>query len=241
MTLETWVDIEPLTDQWYDRANVHVIDLVTNEHTLLTPSAGLPYNASGNEDGGLCHVAGEDGWAGNFPAFNSVTFDLAPWQGRRIQIELNYNSDEGDEREGIYFDDITITNVAPAALPADGQPDGCSVPEVSGPVAPVRLKVNPIAFQGVGLAWQDLGLGYRYNVYSGALGSFYSHGAGALSCQDAGAVTCDGSACSSPVDGTSLPPGDLYFLVTATAFGSEGTSGFATSGERDPSQNTCAP
>jgi len=242
MTLQAWIDIEPLTDLWYDRANVHLIDLVSNEHTLLTPTAGLPYNASGNEDGGLCHVPGENGWAGSFPVFNSVTFDLSPWQGRRIQIELNYNSDEGDDREGIYFDDITLTNVTSATLPSDAQSNSCTVPEVSGPSAPVRLTVDEAASSGVDCSWQDFGLGYQYNVYAGNLGSFYGHGASALTCQGSGtSVSCDGSSCSFVTPGSTLPAGNLYFLVTATAFGIEGTSGFATPGERDPLQNSCSP
>lgn len=243
LSLQMYADIEPLTDQWYDRANVHLVDLETGQHVLLVPTSGPAYNASGTLDGGLCHIPGQNGWAGFLGGFQLVTFDLSPFAGHRIRIELNYDSDEGDDREGVYFDDVTITNATSATLPPDLQGNTCTVPEVSAAAAVIPLKVQSLPGDLYRLTWQDLGSGFQYNTYAGALGSFYSHGASPVLCSGLGAgVTCDGTACTLDRPGAGLPAGDLYFLVTATAFGAEGTAGFATSGaERDPAQSTCAP
>jgi len=158
-------------------------------------------------------------------------------------VEFNYGSDEGDNREGIYVDDVSVTNAALGGAPADAQPDACVVPEVSAPAAPVPLHVTRTAGDQYDLTWQDLGPGFQYNLYAGQLGSFYSHGAGPLSCSGVGSGTsCAAGSCLRSVPGGLLPAGDLYFVVTGTAFGLEGTAGFASAGpERNPAQNTCAP
>lgn len=234
-------DIEPLTDQWYDRANVHLVDVAASTHTLISPT-GFPYNASGTPDGGLCHVAGQAGWGGPMAAWSLATFDLAPWQGKRVRIEVNYCTDEGDNREGIYVDDAQITNATATVAPVDGQSEFCFVPEVSSIAALVPLRVDSIPGSVVRWTWEDLGSSYQYSLYSGALASFYSHGAGSILCQGRGAgMTCDGTSCSLDQAAGSLPSGDLYFLVTAAGFGFEGTSGDSTLVERDPLQSTCAP
>ena len=236
--------IEPLSDFWYDRANVHIIDLGTGKHTLLTPSSGLAYNASGNPDNQVCHVGQQNGWGGLLGGFSSVAFDLSAYAGRRVRIEINYDTDEGDNREGIYIDDVVITNVAPAAAPPDLQTNSCIVPEVSSEIAAVPLDVTLPAPGSFRFEWQDLGGGFQYNLYSGTLGFWYDHGSSPVSCGGAGTggVFCNGTRCTLDVPEVSLPGGSSYFLTTATAFGLEGTAGFASAGpERNPAQNTCAP
>jgi len=243
LSFKLYAAIEPYTDAWYDRANVHLVDLDTGAHILLTPASGPIYLATGLPEGGLCHVSGENGWAAAIGGFNTVTFDLSAFAGRRVRIEINYNTDEGDNREGIYVDELTITHAGPAAAPADPQPDACLVPEVSPAAAPVPLGLQELAGGDFRLTWEDLGAGFEYNVYTGALGDWYSHAAGPLACAAiASGASCDGSTCTLDEPGAALPPGDLYFLVTGAGFGLEGTSGFASGpAERDPSQNSCAP
>jgi hypothetical protein len=235
--------IEPITDKWYDRANVHVIDLDTAVHTVLVPTEGQAYNAFDNPSGGLCHTSGEQGWGGLLGGFGEVRFDLSPWAGRRIRLEINYGTDEGDNREGIYVDQMTITNVATVPTPGDLQPDGCAVPEVSDPAAPVPLHVIHGGGDTYQFQWEDLGAGFQYNLYAGILGDFYTHGAAPLACSGVGSqMTCAAGSCTLSGTGASLPAGSLYFLVTAAGYGLEGTSGFASAGaERDPAQSTCAP
>lgn len=243
LSFRLYVDIEPITDQWYDRANVHVVDLETRQHTVINPVSGPAYNAAGNEQGGLCHVANETAWAGLLGGFNLTTFDLSPFAGRRVQIEINYDTDELDDREGIYVDSLSITNATTSPQPADSQPDVCFVPEVSAPAAPVPLDVAGLPGNLLGFTWQDLGPGFQYNLYAGTLGTYFSHGAGQVRCSGLGAgVSCDGIRCTLQEAISTLPAGDLYFLTTGTGFGIEGTSGFTTApAERDPGQSSCAP
>ena len=107
----------------------------------------------------------------------------------------------------------------------------------------VPLRVARLAGNAFRFTWQDLGAGFQYNLYTGSLGTFYSHGSSPLSCSGLGAgITCNGTTCTLDQPGASLPAGNRYFLVTGTGFGREGTSGVRTGGiERDPSQNTCSP
>ncbi len=242
LSMQVYGDIEPLTDRWYDRANVHLVDLDTGVHAVLLPFSGLAYNASGNPDGGLCHVPGQQGWAGPFATWNGVGFDLSPWSGRRVRIEINYDTDDGDDREGLYIDDVAITNAA-VPPPPDAQGDACAVLEPSGAGALPPLIVEDAGGGRLLWSWQDLGPAFQYSLYAGTLGSFYDHGASPLVCQGVGAgIACDGVRCAFEGPSTSVPEGDLYFLVTATAYGIEGASGFADSGApRDPLESTCAP
>ena len=166
-----------------------------------------------------------------------AVFDLAPWNGREIRLEINYSSDGGDDREGIYVDDVVI---AGAYRPqADVQSNACDFsPEVSPVGAGVPLTV---ARNGAGatLSWEDLGAGFIYNLYSGTVGGWFDHGMAPLSCAGAG-VTCDGVQCS--WSSGSLPPGQAYYLVTASRGGREGPSGFlSTGGLRDPAADSCLP
>ncbi len=246
LSFQLFAVIEPFdapTGLWYDRANVHIVDLDTNQHTLVAPSSGTAYNASGNAGAQLCHLSGQNGWAGDLGGFALQTFDLSAFAGRRIQVEINYDTDEGLNLEGIYVDEVTITRAAGATPPADPQADACMVPEVSAPGAPVPLTVVSLPGDVFRIAWEDLGPGFQYNLYPGTIGTWYDHGTSPLICSGLGSgVTCDGTTCTFDQPGAGLPAGSLYFVVTATAFGSEGTSGFPTTGpERDPAQNTCAP
>ena len=242
LSFRLWGDIEPRTDQWYDRANVHIVDVDTNSATLVTPASGPAYNASGNPQGGLCHIPGENGWGGNVGSFTNVTFDLTAFLGRRIRVLINYNTDEGDDREGIYVDDVSLTNAALLPLPADAQSDICTVPEVSPPAAAIDLGVAQLPGDLYRFDWQDLGAGFAYSLYAGTIGAFYDHGGAALTCASGNAaVACDGTQCVVEHAGASIP-GSRYFLVTATGFGLEGTSGFASGGaERPAGQSSCQP
>ncbi len=242
LSFRLYADIEPLTDVWYDRANVHLVDVETGQHALIVPISGFSYNASGNEESQLCHLNDQAGWGGNLGGFSLVSFNLSPFAGRAVRIEINYNSDEGDDREGIYVDALQLTGAAALAPPADPQGDACSVPEVSAPIAPVPLDVEAVPGDMLRFTWEDAGPPFQYNVYSGAIGAFYDHGASPLICSGLGSgIACDGTNCTYDLSAAGLPA-DHYFLVTATGFGLEGTSGFPSTGpERDPGQNTCAP
>jgi len=238
--MQVYADIEPFSGgTWWDRANVHLLEMDTGRHVLLLPQSGLAYTAdpAASLTGQLCHVDLDEGWAGNLSPFASVNFDLSPWSGREIRIEVNYSSDGGDDREGIYLDDVVFTGVA--SPPTDTQSDLCSfAPEVSPPGSPVPLEVALGAGNAL-LTWEDLGPGFAYNVYSGTVGNWFDHGLAPLACAGSG-VTCDGVTCS--WSSTGLPAGQAYYLVTATRDGRQGPSGFTTAGGlRDPGADSCLP
>jgi hypothetical protein len=240
LTLQLYADVEPFSgNTWWDRANVHLVEQDTGQHVLLTPVSGIPYNADPANSlvGQLCHVDLEEGWAGDLSPFGVVVFDLAPWAGREVRIEINYSSDGGDDREGIYVDDVVL---AGAHRPqGDAQSNACDfTAEVSPPGSAVPLEVTPSG-AGAMLSWEDLGVGYEYNVYSGSVGNWFDHGVLPLSCGGLG-VTCDGARCS--WSSASLPAGQVYYLVTATSSGREGPSGFVSGGgPRDPAADSCLP
>ena len=243
LSFDTFIDIEPITDQWYDRSNIHIIDVATGQHLEIAPSSGPAYNASGNVQVGLCHISNQDAWGGDLQGFNTATFDLSSLAGRQIRVEFNYETDEGDDREGIYIDDVILTNATDDVVPADPQSDACLLPEVSQPAAGVPFDVVELAGGVCEFSWEDLGPGLQYNIYSGTAGTWYDHGLTKVVCSGLGSgVTCNGTTCTYQQPAAGLPAGNRYFLVTATGFGNEGTSGFSTIPvERDPAQNTCAP
>lgn len=242
VSMEVYVEIEPFSGGlWWDRANVHLVEEDTGRHVLLTPQSGLAYNAqtSSSLAGQLCHVDLDNGWAGSITptGFTTATFDLSAWSDRPVHLEVNYSSDGGDDREGIYVDDVVFTGAA--AVAADNQADGCAAAvEVSPPGSDVPLMVS-LEAPGARLAWEDLGAGFTYNIYSGTVGNFYDHGAVPLACA-ASAVSCDGITCTWLAP--DLPPGMAYYLVTATSGGRQGPSGFTHAGAlRDPSADACVP
>ncbi|MCZ6650690.1 MAG: hypothetical protein O7D35_08470, partial [Acidobacteria bacterium] len=241
VAMQVYADIEPFSSgTWWDRANVHLLEVDTGRHVLLTPLSGRAYTAdpAASLEGQLCHVDLEEGWAGNLsPPFAAVSFDLSPWSGREIRIEVNYSSDGGDDREGIYIDDVVFTGAA--TPPQDSQSDLCGfAPEVSPPGSPVPLGVE-LNGGDLLLTWEDLGTGFAYNVYSGTVGNWFDHGLAPLACAGSG-VTCDGASCSWTSSG--LPAGQAYYLVTASRDGRQGPSGFTTAGiPRDPTADSCLP
>jgi hypothetical protein len=237
LDLQAYLDIEPPGITFGDRSNVHVIEIAAGVHSLIEPTAGISYNATGNSLSQICHIDQEDGWTGNQAPFGGAQFDLQPWAGEEIRIEITYATDGGGNSEGIYIDDVILTGAT--LLPGDMQSDACDyAPEVSGPQSSRLLEVSS-ASPGMEFRWEDLGAGFTYNLYAGELGAYFSHALEPLICDSSG-IVCDGMECLFSVP--SVEPSDLYFLVTATRDGRQGPSGFTSSGlQRDPSQDSCSP
>jgi hypothetical protein len=128
LSMQTHYQIEPLTTQWYDRANVVFERLDTGSESVLTPSSGRPYNASG--DGGVCGTAGQPGWAGigfntwAASGWTSTALNTAVLAGKVGAFEVHYGTDPGDARDGFRFDAFNLTNVD--LVVADGQSDSCT-------------------------------------------------------------------------------------------------------------------
>ena len=128
MQFSTNLDIEQFDGQWWDRANVGIYNPVTGARTLVTPSGGRLYNATGI--GGTCGTEGQTGWAGR--TFNS--WATSDWSSAALQtgtfagiptaIQLNYGTDPLVNGYGVRFDRVTVTNAEWQV--DDGQPDSCS-------------------------------------------------------------------------------------------------------------------
>lgn len=121
-TMELWnnFDIEAFCTacsppSWYDRANVGVYDLDTGVRTLVEPSAGRPYNASGPN--GNCGTDGQDGWADSMPTwavseFDAGALDAGTIAGDLIQLDIRYGTDPLEHPRGFWFDEVTVTKVS---------------------------------------------------------------------------------------------------------------------------------
>ncbi len=115
LNIPNWYSIEPYSaGYWWDRANVHIINMNTSERVLLLPTSGKAYQ-SGNfyAYGPICSILKESGWAGNNTGnfWGNSAFDLSPYAGQKIKIEIRYMTDDSSVGEGIYVDDIQVTNV----------------------------------------------------------------------------------------------------------------------------------
>ncbi|MCP4664546.1 MAG: hypothetical protein GY856_54875, partial [bacterium] len=133
LTLSNNYDIEPMytNNEWYDRANIGIVDVATSSRTLVSPDGGRLYNATGTN--GTCGTSGQDGWADAATTWAASTFSAAAlgsagYAGEEIQLDVRYGTDASLNGYGFRFDEVTVTDVS--SLGADGQGDscGCEVP-----------------------------------------------------------------------------------------------------------------
>ncbi len=127
MTLSTRFGIENFSGgQWWDRANAGFVDAVTGTRTLVTPSSGRAYNASGT--GGTCGTDGQAGWANAADSWatsswTSTALQTGTLAGKAAYLEMRYGTDESVNGFGFRFDDITLTNLDVEV--ADSQSNSC--------------------------------------------------------------------------------------------------------------------
>jgi len=135
LTMSVKYDIEPHTDANYDRANVGVVVAATGDRTVISPSSGRSYSVADGSANGSCQTQSQAGWNGQtagypalwYPAIWS-TAALNPagvFDGVPVYLQVNYGTDSGDSRKGIYFDEVTITNIY-TQVP-DAHPDDCAL------------------------------------------------------------------------------------------------------------------
>ncbi|MEE8522489.1 MAG: hypothetical protein V3T72_01055 [Thermoanaerobaculia bacterium] len=127
-TLEVWTNfnIEPEAPPWYDRANIGIWDVAAGTRSLVEPSSGRLYNASGPE--GTCGTTGQNGWADNMlswdsSGFSAVDLGAAGIAGDLVQLDVRYGTDPGLHLDGFRFDEVRLTDVFVAG--PDGQADVC--------------------------------------------------------------------------------------------------------------------
>ncbi|MEM7583653.1 MAG: hypothetical protein AAF560_09765 [Acidobacteriota bacterium] len=117
------------TGPWYDRANVGIYDPADGSRTLVQPSAGRGYNASGAN--GTCGTENQNGWGGTMQTWASSTFNpaalgAAGLAGTPIQFDIRYGTDSGLHLDGFTFDQFSLTNVDVQV--DDMQSDVCGAP-----------------------------------------------------------------------------------------------------------------
>ena len=136
MSVDVRYDIEAFSGQWWDRANVHVVNLNTGVHTYVTPT-GTPYEATADSTNFICHVDPdtEGGWAGmnpSWPAFDTATFDLSSFAGQVVQVEFNFATDGAAVGTGFWVDDIQFTDIQPRICDAQACGEAATAEVITG-------------------------------------------------------------------------------------------------------------
>ena len=129
LTIHNQFEIEPITDAWYDRANVGLFDVATGSRTTVVPGLGRPYLAEGAN--GTCVTGGQPGWAGPGPgwlpsAWSAADLGAAEIAGRRVQVDVAYGTDPLVALTGLWIDEVTLTDFELQG--ADAQDDVCPSP-----------------------------------------------------------------------------------------------------------------
>jgi len=229
LTVPNWYATEQYTP-WYDRANVHIIDVdAGNTRTLVSPASGKLYKTGTYSNDSACSMGTEAGWAGNATAdmtWGNSVFNLGTtWAGKNIKIEVRYYTDTVTSLEGVYVDDITLTNVRTQA---------CDVYSNTCPSSghPGRVLNNlTVAKSGtnLNLAWTAPTLPCvptGYGLYRGTLPwTAYNHAS--VNCSITTTTT------STPQD-----TGSYYYLIVPLTSTNEGSYGTASSGSQIPAGTT---
>jgi hypothetical protein len=129
LTLSTRFRTEVFSSgQWWDRANLGLLDPLTDTRTLVTPSGGRTYNASGV--GGTCGTSdqGGGGWAGVSDSWATSSWTAGALQsathsGKPMRLQMRYGTDGASNDTGFKFDELTLTDVDVAV--ADAQSNSC--------------------------------------------------------------------------------------------------------------------
>ena len=132
LTLSSFFTIEGQSGGiWYDRANVGLVNAATGARTVVSPSAGRLYNASGNA-GGFC-TTNEPGWAGTAASWASSSWTPANLNAAGLigRVEVRYGTDGSLSLDGFRYDEVTLTNFDRQV--ADVQPDLCCSPITVNP------------------------------------------------------------------------------------------------------------
>lgn len=113
LSLYNRFDIEAFGGQWWDRANVGLLD-ADGVRTTVAPDGGRAYNASGV--GGVCGTANQGGWADTMDSWAESTFSTTALgssgiSGQLTALAVNYGTDPLENGFGFRFDEVTVSNV----------------------------------------------------------------------------------------------------------------------------------
>lgn len=137
LTLSTWYALEGrFQAKWWDGANVYLIR--PSGEVRLTPVGGRGYD--GNLTSIVLCEAGAAAWSSNLTgqSWAESHFDLSPYAGETVVLDVRYATDNKTTGEGFYLDDAIVTGVATEAC--DGTTCAvdptCATPEM-------RLTIDP--------------------------------------------------------------------------------------------------
>jgi hypothetical protein len=113
LALQNNYQIENITDQWYDRVNVGVVD-AGSSRSAIDPDSGRLYEASAGS--GSCVTATQNGWAnvnGTWGAssWSAAALDSGNYDGSPVQLDVAYGTDEFVNGKGFWFDKVTLTDI----------------------------------------------------------------------------------------------------------------------------------
>jgi trimeric autotransporter adhesin len=182
--------------------------------------------------GGEGFADGAPVFTGTLPVWQTFSGSLSAYANQRVRVRFLFSSDESTNGGGWQIDDVSVTN---ALVPV-----GACLQEVSAPGGPaLRLAKRPDG--DLDLIFQDLGAtASSYNVYAGAIGSWYSHQSDV--CHDTSSVPGAPGAGQRTLFAYSPPAGGAYFLVSASNSQAEGVLGFDGEGKAiPPPAASCGP
>src|SRR5690242_18939802 len=87
---------EPMSRAWYDRATLGIFDNASGARSVIVPSGGRTYLASGPN--GTCRTGGQPGWAGPGTGWLQSTWTAADLNsaspaGRKVRLDIAYGTD----------------------------------------------------------------------------------------------------------------------------------------------------
>jgi len=230
LIIPNWYSIEPQSTYWYDRANVHIVQGANR--TLISPVSGKLYQTGTFYNwGSNCQIGTEAGWSGdntgNF--WGNSTFNLSSYAGQKFKIEIRYMTDPATNREGVYIDDVQLTNIKYQGC--DQQSDICAAANPPGKVLN-NLMVSKSGGNPL-LSWQAPNPSCSisaYGIYRGNLPiTLYNHSS--ISCSITSTSFTDTTA-----------TGNHYYLIVPYNSSGEGSYGTNSNGtERPQGTSPCNP
>jgi hypothetical protein len=219
----------------FDRANVRAVDAKTGEKFLLTPTGALYTTTSGPNL--LCDNLGNlKGWSGSAATWRLASFDLSPYAGKEIRLDVHESTDQAVlGSQGFWMDLVQVTNASQINCDAQGETCAALPPEVSPEGSPVPLTIDKSGTDLV-LTFSESAGAAAYNLYRGSLlnlaQGIYDHAAIAGLCGLADGTVGDGSV--SVIVPTAGIPDDSYLLAVAGSAAGESRYGTKTGGSEIP-------
>ena len=225
----------------FDRANLRAVDAKTGEKFLWTPTGAVYDTNSGVNL--LCDNLGNlQGWAGSHAIWRPASFDLSPYAGKEIRLDVHESTDGFSlGSQGFWMDQVSVSNAQ--QIDCDAQSQSCAAlpPEVSPAGAGVPLTIDKSG-TSLTFTFSESAGATSYNLYRGSLANLtrgiYDHAQIAGLCGFTDGTPGNGSVT------VTLPaasvPNDSYLLAVARNAAGESKYGTRTGGIEIPlALNAC--